>query len=346
MAELIEHPPLEVPLPEKVSLRGWLVVGGCFVSVLLGPALASSTFSVFFAALLESVPWSRASIAFAYSLYVLFYGLSGPVVGRWCESVGPKKVFLGGAAVIAGGGALLSSVQEVWQFCLLYSALGVSAGMTGVVPVTTLVSRWFVEHRGLALGTAYSGTTGALVLSSLAQSLITRWGWRQAYLLFGVGAGLALCGTILTTVQDAPAERALQREALEGQPPSAHPAPQRAANSVALRDALWTSPFWLLAGSGLLFFAALTGVFAHVIPLALDKGLAKGLAALSLGVMIGMGTVGKVGMGYLADRYAAGKVLLWTFLVQDAAVLLVAWGGEQHCSGRLSSSSASPKEER
>jgi len=89
---------------------------------------------------------------------------------------------------------------------------------------------------------------------------------------------------------------------------------------------LWTSPFWLLAGSGLLFFAALTGVFAHVIPLALDKGLAKGLAALSLGVMIGMGTVGKVGMGYLADRYAAGKVLLWTFLVQDAAVLLVAWG--------------------
>ncbi len=82
MAELIEHPPLEVPLPEKVSLRGWLVVGGRFVSVLLGPALASSTFSVFFAALLESVPWSRASIAFAYSLYVLFYGLSGPVVGR------------------------------------------------------------------------------------------------------------------------------------------------------------------------------------------------------------------------------------------------------------------------
>jgi hypothetical protein len=54
--------------------------------------------------------------------------------------------------------------------------------------------------------------------------------------------------------------------------------------------------------------------------------LTKSLAALSLGVVIGMGTVGKVGMGYLADRYEAGKVLLWTFLAQGLAVLLVAQG--------------------
>ncbi len=321
MRELVEYPPLEVALPEKVSIRGWLVVGGCFVSVLIGPALVGSTFSVFFAALLESVPWSRASIAFAYSLYVLVYGLSGPAVGRLCETLGPKKVFLGGAVLIAGGGALLSIVQEVWQFCLLYGALGVTAGMTGIVPVTVLISRWFVDNRGLALGIAYSGTIGALFLSPLAQSLVATLGWRYAYLLIGVSAGLALFGTILATVQDAPALRTGQRPV-----PLTQPTPRQAEVGFTLREAMGTQSFWLLAGSGFLFFCALTGVFSHVIPLALDKGLAKGLAALSLGAMISMGTVGKVGMGYLADRYAAGKVLLWTFLIQAAAVLLVVWG--------------------
>ncbi|MBI3304596.1 MAG: MFS transporter [Deltaproteobacteria bacterium] len=326
MGELVERPPLGVTRPEKVPVRGWLVVGGCFASVLIGPALVSSTFSVFFAALLESVPWSRASIAFAYSLYVLAYGLSGPVVGRWCETLGPKKVFLGGAALIALGGVLLSFVQEVWQFCFLYGALGMTAGMTGVVPVTMLVSRWFVDNRGLALGVAFSGTTGAFFLSPLAYSLVAHQGWRQAYILLGVGAGLALFGTILATVQDAPVRRAVWSEKVIDRSQSAQPALQQAKDGFTLREALRAQPFWLLAGSGFLFFGVLSGMFAHVTPLALDKGLAKGLAALSLGVMIGMGTVGKVGMGYLADRYEAGKVLLWTFLVQAAAVLLVVWG--------------------
>jgi MFS family permease len=326
MGELVERPRLGMTIPAKVPARGWLVVGGCFASVLIGPALVSSTFSVFFAALLESVPWSRAGIAFAYSLYVLTYGLSGPMVGRWCETLGPKKVFLGGAALIACGGVLLSLVQQVWQFCLLYGALGVTAGMTGVVPVTTLVSRWFTDNRGLALGVAFSGTTGAFFLSPLASALVAHLGWRRAYLFLGVGAGLALFGTILATIQDAPVRRIVQSEKTIDRSQSAQSALWQTKQGFTLREALRTSPFWLLAGSGLLFFCALSGVFAHVIPLALDKGLAKGRAALSLGVMIGMGTVGKVGTGYLADRCAAGTVLLWTFLIQAAAVLLVVWG--------------------
>src|SRR6266446_9157864 len=91
MRELVEHPRFEVTLSKKASAQGWLVVAGCFTGVLMGPALVGSIFSVFFAALLESLPWSRAGIAFAYSLYIMVYGLSGPVVGRWCESFGPKK---------------------------------------------------------------------------------------------------------------------------------------------------------------------------------------------------------------------------------------------------------------
>jgi len=56
MGGLIEHPQLEMTIPEKVPVRGWLVVGGCFAGVLMGPALVASIFRVFFAVLLESRP--------------------------------------------------------------------------------------------------------------------------------------------------------------------------------------------------------------------------------------------------------------------------------------------------
>lgn len=328
MSELVGQPSLAAILPQKAStLRSSLVVGGCFMGVLIGPALVASTFSVFFAALLESVSWSRASIAFAYSLYVLLYGLSGPVVGRFCMTLGPKKVLLSGAVLIAVGGALLSMVQEVWQFCLLYGALGVTAGMTGVVPVTVLVSRWFVDNRGLALGLAYSGTTGALLLSPLTQSLVADLGWRQAYVLIGGVAGAILFGVVLLTISDTPP----QTESPTDRTLDSHLAPPCSTENLMTRRALRTHAFWLLAGSGFLFFSVLTAVFSHVIPLALDHGVAKGVAALSLGVLIGIGTVGKVGAGYLADRFDAGRVLLWTFLSQAGALCLMTWGHNPTC---------------
>src|SRR5260370_32118609 len=115
------------------------------MSVVSGPVLVASSFSVFFATLLQSEAWSRVGIAFAYSLYIVIYGLSGPVVGRWCERFGPKRVVLGCAALIAGGFALLGLTREVWQFCVFYCRLGVAGRMSGIVPLSWLDFCWFAS---------------------------------------------------------------------------------------------------------------------------------------------------------------------------------------------------------
>jgi len=65
---------------------------------------------------------------------------AGPVVAQWRERFGPKRVVLGGAALIAAGFALLGVAREVSQFCVLYGLLGVTAGMTGTVPLATSFS--------------------------------------------------------------------------------------------------------------------------------------------------------------------------------------------------------------
>lgn len=87
-----------------------------------------------------------------------------------------------------------------------------------------------------------------------------------------------------------------------------------------------TLPFWLLTASGFLFLSALTGILAHAVPLALDRGLARSLAALSLGMIVGVGPVGRVGLGYMADSYPARKILVWSFILQGLAILLLLHG--------------------
>lgn len=313
-------------MPE-ISTR-WLVVAGCFMSEMTGPVLCASTFSVFFATLLGSEPWSRTAIAFAYSLYAVVYGLSGPLVGRWCERFGPKRVMLAGGVSIAGGFVLLGTTRQVWQFCVVYGLLGITAGMTGLVPLTTLVFRWFVANPGLGIGVASSGTLGGLFLAPLAHVLIEQLGWRGAYPVLGGGAGLLLVGVILATLEDAPAS-AVQTNELEGTAGGSlrtftqATSDQSTTDDLSLPQALATQRFWLLAASGFLFLSALTALLAHAVPLARDRGMAQATAALALGLIVGLGPVGRVGFGHLADRYQAKIILVVSFLLQAAALLLL-----------------------
>jgi MFS family permease len=236
---------------------------------------------------------------------------------------------LGGAFLIAAGLVSLGSVHELWQFCLVYGLLGITAGMTGIVPLTTLVFRWFADQRGLAMGVASSGTLGGLFLSSLAYLLIERLGWRRAYLLLGLGAGFLLFATVLATVRDTPEASARGNETGTDPGQAEEKLPERNSGygDLTLKEAFRTQPFWLLSTSGFLFLGALAGVLAHAVPLALDRGLARGVAAFSLGLIIGLGPVGKVSFGHLADRYQARKILVATFVLQGLAILLVL-GGE------------------
>jgi len=71
---------------------------------------------------------------------------------------------------------------SLWHFYVLYAMAGVLA--VGATPVTysRVIANWFDQRRGIALGISSAGIgLGAFVLPSLAQYLIGRAGWRQAW---------------------------------------------------------------------------------------------------------------------------------------------------------------------
>jgi len=314
---------------DAMSRNAWLAVLGGFMGLMVGQGMLASTFSIFFAAVMDSFAWDRAAISFAYSLHFAIYGFCGPLVGRLCETLGPRKVLLSGALFIGGGFAALGAVQQLWQFYALYSALGVATAMTGMIAVTVLVSRWFVMKRGVALGIAFSGVgVAGFLLSPLCHLLIETLGWRLAYVTLGAGLGSVLFIVVLLAVGDRPvAAQGASVSAGDGGMVSAGDGEATipdASGELSLRMAMMKPSFWLLAGAGLLFFGALSSIIAHLVPLATDRGLSKGGASVALGLVVGMGAVGKVLMGYLADRFGSITVLMLTFLLQAVAIFLAA----------------------
>lgn len=187
----------------RAIFYGWWVVLAAAVGLFMSsvPVIAF-TFSVFFNWLSREFGWSRSEISLAFSLSMLAFAFAQPLVGRWVDRVGARKIAL--PAVLVFGlclASLYSLSPSLWHLYAIYVAVGVvGAGTTSIVYLRVL-TRWFDRRRGRAIGLALSGNgLSAVFMPGLAQLLIDAVGWRSAYVLLGlmvIGITMPVVGLLL-----------------------------------------------------------------------------------------------------------------------------------------------------
>jgi len=272
----------------------WVVVGAVWLTLAIASGLYFS-FPVFFVALLEEFGWSRGATAAAFSISSVIQGVLSPVVGMLVDRLGPRRIMLGGSAVLGVACVLASRIGALWS---LYAVIGVLAatGLCAVswVPSGTLIARWFAERRGSMLGLAFSGMgAGVLVMGPLAQWLITAYGWRAAYVVLGVGTLAVLLPLIWFGVRDAPVAAAPKRG-------EAEPRPTPARRDIG--DALRTTAFWALFFAYLCTPLAVFSVVTHSVAFAVDHGFARLFVAGIFGLTGLLSVAGRILFGIAADR--------------------------------------------
>lgn len=279
--------------------RGWWVVAAAFAVTFLGFGCAYA-FSAFLEPLQREFGASRGEVSLVFSLAgFLYFALgivSGPLADRWSS----RGFAVGGMLLMGVGLALASWARSLLQVYLAYG-LGVGLGLgCAYVPVIGAVQRWFVRRRGLASGLAVSGIgVGTLAVPPLASWLIARFGWRDAYLV--IGCVTAVVGSAMSLLVDNdPAQRGL---APDGEPVrgdgASRPAP---AQGASVRDAVRSRRFIGLYASCLICSFGLFVPFVHLVPYAVDHGVAPSAAVLLVGA-IGVGSsAGRLFLGGAADR--------------------------------------------
>ena len=199
-----------------------------------------------------------------------------PPGGTVADLFGTRRVMAAGAALGAGGLALLAVCQEPWQFVLIMGAvIGPAMAAAFYEPVYVLMNRWFNgDERPRAYGvlTLLSGVS-ITIFTPLARWLISIMGWRDA---MGVLALiLAAVGLIVPLILREP-------------PPEAHlhRGPSPLALLAEARDGLrrTTRVFWLFTAASFVATAAYSGYQFHLLSELESRGFASGAVATAVGI--------------------------------------------------------------
>ncbi len=294
---------------------GWVVVGGAFLVLFMAYG-TQYAFGVFFSALIEEFGWSRASLSGAFSLYAFVYGTFALVAGRLTDRWGPRPVIAMGGGFLGIGLMAMSRVSALWHPYLLYGGVAALGMSTAYVPCNATVAKWFTRRRGLAVGIASAGgSLGTFALPPVAHVLVSRLGWRWAYVVFGVGILLGL-NALATVMRRDPEALGLQPD---GDPAPTPTEPRRRGQPAwTIGGATRTRSFWLLFG---MFAATWIPVFiplVHLVPMARGLGIAPLLAATLVSALGIAAMAGRLLMGGVSDRIGRRPALAVAFLFQIA----------------------------
>ena len=254
--------------------------------------------------------WTRATVTSGNAFGKIIVGpLFGFLAGWIIDRFGPRRLMLSG--IVMGGIALigLSMMTTLWQFYIFYlfNALGYMCG--GPLPNQVLVSRWFDKSRGKAMGIIYLGIgVGGMLVPQIAKALNVHFDWRNSIMILGF-IMIAIAFPMAWFVQENP----------PGTTDPKH-APPKTPLTPILKD--W--PFYLLVIGSMCSIGAVAGTIQNLkLFFSIDLKYTQQEAANILSIVLGSSIIGRLMMGWLADKIQKKYVMILIYSLVAVSIPLL-----------------------
>jgi len=301
----------------------WLVLLGCIGCYSIPVGIIGNTAGLFVAPVMTEFGWDQTSTTMYRTIQPLVAAVCTPIAGRIFARYSPRIILTTTSLVFGVSSAATAYATQLWQWNLYGVVYGVTSAFFMYLAAPVLVNRWFHKSNGLALGiTAATLSVLAALTSPIAQALISSQGWQQSRLMIGLVATVASVVLTFLFVRDTPEKMGIKPYGASKELASDAPAD-------AVRGGEGATRAQALGGPGLylvILIAAIivmTAAFFQQVPTYAAKsplGATAGAMAVSI-VMIG-GTIGKLVLGWLADRIGIKPTAIAAMLCGALGMLL------------------------
>ena len=186
--------------------------------------------------------------------------------------------------------------------------------MGNIPPIISMVTRYYVEKRGVMTGITMAGVgVGASLAAPIATFLISLFGWQQSFMIMG-GILLTLVAISAGFLFHHSSSLRLSGYGNKSSAEKVHPE----SKGLSFKQGIATSSFWIF---GIIIFCTgviQQGLTVHLIPGVTDLGISAANAAAILSVISVTSIIGNFGVGIIIDRMGS-----WVSIVISLALMFI-----------------------
>ncbi|MEX2263635.1 MAG: MFS transporter [Bryobacteraceae bacterium] len=301
---------------------GWWITAAAFCTFGIAVGIPYYGMPFFYDYYQKEFGWSRADITLGFPIAATLTLWVGPLL---VHRFSPRLLIVVGtaftAAAFCGFSVMKGSLFVYYAFWFLYI---VGYIFSGPIAHQVIISQWFQKHRGKAMGIAYLGVGlfGGLSAKFIAQPLTEAFGFQTALMVIGALMLLAWPLAIFL-MRDRPSEMGQFPDGEASNEASTKVPPMEFGKLVRQRS------FWLLVVGSFCSIGAIGSINQHMKFVFSEQGFGGNQQLLdetfsnALLCILFSSIVGRIGMGWMADRFPKKYVMTATYALVAGTIPLL-----------------------
>ncbi len=278
---------------------GWWIVLASFFFMFAGIGILVNCTGVFFSAVIQDLGFSRAGFGLYFTIAMLGAMAGSPILGKLIVKYN-SQLIISICLIVAGlSFAAYSLCTQLWHFYIVAVLAGVFGAGTSTLPASILLTNWFVDKRGTAMGIAFTGSgIGGMAMIPLAQWIITNYSWQMAYVTLGVIFLVVTLPFALFVIKLHPGLMGMKPLGDTGDAAQAQP-----LFGLTLGEGMKSAVFWVLGISFFMITLIQVGLQNNIPIFLQDLGHTATFAATVMAIYMGILVLGKMLLGSILDKF-------------------------------------------
>lgn len=305
---------------------GWYVVGASFVISILGTGILVNTLGTFIKPVSDALSLTRAQYSLTMSITALTGMITLPLWGKLIDHYSLRKLMLIFGLITSAAIFTLSLCSDLWQFYVCGAVIGFAGGSVSSLAISTLISRWFTDKRGMAVGLASSGSgLGPMLLIPATTSIISQQSWMTAYRFIAI-VFLVLLVLAILVIRNSPRDIGL--EAFRSEPGLVSTVRTKALgehvhDGMTQAEAIRSKCFKYFIILFLLLGSIYGGTVNHIYAYLTDVGYDNSFASLVISLQMASLLIGKATLGIVLDKFGVRRGIPSALVAFIAALLFL-----------------------
>ena len=292
----------------------WIILAVCFFTITFTNGLTLGGLVVFDRELLdylsevtgEEVLRQELKLKDAITLWstAVFAFIAGIIIDR----IGVRALMISGMFLLSATFYYYAQSDSLTDMYIIHIFQGMVLSMSGMVINVVLISKWFNDNRGLAIGVLLAGTSvGNGIFPQINTYLLTisDGDWRQVMLWLAL-IPLAYIPILFAFIKEKPEDVAVKEDNQASNDFKA----SSIEGGFTLQQTLRSANFWFLSVMAFCTFYSILAMIGHVFLMLDGEGYSPQISATGVSIIFIGGFIGKVISGKLAEMIGRKIVLV------------------------------------